>query len=49
MTGGKFTVLPGGFPLVSKGKVFGGIGVGGGNAQEDVAVAKAGAEALTKD
>ena len=48
VTGGKFTVLPGGFPLVIKGSVVGGIGVGGGNAEEDMAVAKAGAEALRK-
>ncbi|MFQ5992531.1 MAG: heme-binding protein [Nitrospiraceae bacterium] len=46
VTGGKFTVLPGGFPLIVKGKVVGGIGVGGGNAEEDMAVAKAGAEAV---
>lgn len=48
VTGGKFTVLPGGFPLVIKGSVVGGIGVGGGNAEEDMAVAKAGAAALKK-
>ncbi len=46
VTGGKFTVLPGGIPLVLGGKVVGGIGVGGGNAEEDVTVAQAGAQAL---
>ncbi len=46
VTGGKFTVLPGGIPLKLGGKVVGGIGVGGGNAEEDVTVAQAGADAL---
>ncbi len=45
-TGGKFTSLPGGFPLVVDGHVVGAIGVGGGNAEQDVAVARAGAAAL---
>ena len=45
-TGGKFTVLPGGLPLVVDGVVIGGIGVGGGNAEQDLAVAKAGAAAV---
>lgn len=49
VTDGKFTTLPGGFPLLIDGKVVGGVGVGGGNAEEDVAVARAGAEALKKD
>jgi len=47
-TGGKFTTLPGGFPLMKDGKVVGGIGVGGGKGEQDEAVAKAGAEALVK-
>ncbi len=46
VTGGKFTVLPGGIPLKKQGKVVGGVGVGGGNAEEDVTVAQAGAAAL---
>ena len=46
-TGARFTTLAGGFPLVLEGKTLGGIGVGGGNAEQDIAVAKAGAEALT--
>jgi uncharacterized protein GlcG (DUF336 family) len=45
-TGGKFTTLPGGVPLVMGGRVVGGIGVGGGNAEQDIAVALAGAAAL---
>ena len=45
-TGGKFTSLAGGLPLVARGKVIGGIGVGGGNAEQDLAVARAGAQTL---
>ena len=45
-TGGKFTTLPGGFPLVKDGKVMGGIGVGGGKGEQDEAVAKAAVDAL---
>jgi uncharacterized protein GlcG (DUF336 family) len=45
-TGGKFTTLPGGQPLVKDGKVVGAIGVGGGKADQDEAVAKAGVDAL---
>lgn len=46
VTGGKFTVLPGGQPLAKDGKVIGAIGVGGGKGEQDEAVAKAGVEAL---
>lgn len=45
-TQGRLTGLPGGFPLVLDGQTIGGIGVGGGNAREDMDVAKAGAAAL---
>jgi uncharacterized protein GlcG (DUF336 family) len=45
-TGGKFTTLPGGHPLVKDGKVVGAIGVGGGRGEQDEAVAKAGVDAL---
>lgn len=45
-TGGKFTTLPGGQPLVKDGKVVGAIGVGGGKGEQDEAVAKAGVDAL---
>jgi uncharacterized protein GlcG (DUF336 family) len=44
-TQGRLTSLPGGVPLVLDGRVIGGVGVGGGNAQEDLDVAKAGAAA----
>ena len=46
-TGGKFTSLPGGFPLIQGGKVIGAIGVGGGKGDQDEAVAKAAIEALS--
>jgi glc operon protein GlcG len=46
-TGGKFTTLPGGYPLLKDGKVVGGIGVGGGKGEQDEAVAKAGVDSLT--
>jgi glc operon protein GlcG len=45
-TGGKFTTLPGGLPLLKDGKVVGAIGVGGGKGEQDEAVAKAGQDAL---
>jgi uncharacterized protein GlcG (DUF336 family) len=45
-TGGKFTTLPGGLPILRDGKVIGAIGVGGGKGEQDEAVAKAGADAL---
>lgn len=47
VTGGKFTTLPGGQPLLKEGKVVGGIGVGGGKGDQDEEVAKAGVNALT--
>lgn len=40
--------LEGGIPLVADGKVIGGIGASGGSAQQDGAVAAAGAEALAE-
>jgi glc operon protein GlcG len=46
-TGGKFTTLPGGHPLLKDGKLVGGVGVGGGKGEQDEAVAKAAVEALT--
>lgn len=46
VTGGKFTTLPGGQPLLKEGKVVGGIGVGGGKGDQDEEVAKAGVNAL---
>lgn len=46
VTGGKITPLPGGFPLFMTEELVGGIGVGGGNAEQDRAVAQAAAAAL---
>lgn len=46
-TGGKLTNLQGGLPIVVKGHVVGGIGVGSGTGEQDVDVARAGLAALT--
>ncbi|EFR48438.1 GlcG/HbpS family heme-binding protein [Helicobacter canadensis] len=43
-----FSFLDGGIPIVIDGVVVGGIGVGGAHGSEDVAVAKAGLEFLSK-
>jgi glc operon protein GlcG len=48
MSGGKFTTLFGGVPIVVDGQVIGALGVGGGSGEQDAEVAKAGAEALAK-
>jgi glc operon protein GlcG len=45
-TGGKFTTLPGGLPLMKDSVLVGAIGVGGGKGDQDEAVAKAAADAL---
>jgi uncharacterized protein GlcG (DUF336 family) len=45
-TGGRFTKIPGGFPLILDGKPVGAIGVSGGKGEQDIAVAKAGMEEL---
>ena len=45
-TTGRFTKIPGGLPLTLDGKAIGAVGVSGGNREQDIAVAKAGAEAL---
>jgi glc operon protein GlcG len=45
-TGGQFTGLPGGLPLVIGGLVVGAIGVGGGTGEQDIEVARAGVQAL---
>ncbi|TLY37565.1 MAG: heme-binding protein [Nitrospirae bacterium] len=47
-TGGKFTTLPGGLPIIKEGRLMGGIGVGGGKGEQDEAVAKAGVESILK-
>lgn len=48
-TEGKFTTLPGGYPIVRDGLVLGGVGAAGGNAQEDMAVAQAGAAVTARE
>jgi uncharacterized protein GlcG (DUF336 family) len=45
-TQGRLTGLPGGYPLVLDGRVIGAIGVGGGNAEQDMDVARAGVAVL---
>lgn len=40
--GGRLSPLPGGFPILAAGKVAGGIGVSGGDAETDIAAARAG-------
>lgn len=37
----RYTVFGGGFPIIVEGKVIGGIGISGGNEQQDILVAKA--------
>ncbi len=52
VSGGKFTTLKGGVPIVIEGQIIGAIGVGGAKGEEDAEVASAGVEALvnlTKD
>jgi glc operon protein GlcG len=46
MSGGKFTTLYGGVPIVVDGQVIGALGVGGASGEQDAEIAKAGAEAL---
>lgn len=48
VTQGKITPLPGGLPLIVGEELVGGIGVGGGNAEQDRVVAQAGATALVR-
>ncbi|MDO9711864.1 GlcG/HbpS family heme-binding protein [Paracraurococcus lichenis] len=43
---GKFAVFVGGFPIVVDGAVVGGIGLSGGNGEQDIACGLAGLEAL---
>lgn len=45
-SGGKFTTLYGGLPIVMNGQVIGAIGVGGGTGEQDAEVAKAGIASL---
>ena len=45
-TGGATTALPGGSPILHRGSVIGGVGVGSGNSEQDIAVGRAMPEAL---
>ncbi|MEQ8480393.1 MAG: heme-binding protein [Hoeflea sp.] len=40
-TGGAVTALPGGLPILYRGSVIGGIGVGSGSGEQDIAVGRA--------
>ncbi len=44
---GKFAVFVGGFPIVVNGEVVGGIGLSGGNGEQDIACGLAGLKALS--
>jgi uncharacterized protein GlcG (DUF336 family) len=46
MIPGKFAVFVGGFPIVVDGEVIGGIGVSGGNGEQDIAAGTAALQAL---
>ncbi len=46
MLDGKFAIFVGGFPIVVNGEVIGGIGVSGGNGEQDTAVGTAALQAL---
>lgn len=48
MLPGKFAIFVGGFPIVVNGEVVGGIGVSGGNGEQDTAVGTAALAALQK-
>lgn len=45
---GRFTVFVGGYPIEVDGEVVGGIGVSGGNGEQDIAVCEAGIAAFLK-
>lgn len=46
MLPGKFAIFVGGFPIVVNGEVIGGVGVSGGNGEQDTAVGTAALQAL---
>lgn len=46
MLSGKFAIFVGGFPIVVNGEVIGGIGISGGNGEQDTAVGTAALQAL---
>jgi uncharacterized protein GlcG (DUF336 family) len=41
LAGGRFAAMGGGIPLTDKGKVFAGVGVSGGTAEQDMAIVEA--------
>jgi glc operon protein GlcG len=47
ISGGKFTTLKGGIPIVVAGQVIGAVGVGGAKGEQDAEIAQAGVQALT--
>jgi uncharacterized protein GlcG (DUF336 family) len=46
MFAGKFAIFVGGFPIVVNGEVVGGVGISGGNGEQDTAVGTAALQAL---
>lgn len=46
MLNGKFAIFVGGFPIVVNGEVIGGVGISGGNGEQDTAVGTAALQAL---
>jgi glc operon protein GlcG len=48
-SGGRLTNLPGGLPIVIDGACLGGVGVGSGTSEQDVAVARAALRAIGAD
>ncbi|QDU37417.1 hypothetical protein Mal4_17290 [Maioricimonas rarisocia] len=48
-SGGKFTTLKGGVPIVVDGQVVGAVGVGGATGEQDREIARAGVAALAKE
>ncbi|AJY76477.1 GlcG/HbpS family heme-binding protein [Paenibacillus beijingensis] len=48
MMPGKFAIFVGGFPIVVNGEVVGGIGISGGNGEQDTAVGVAALKALSE-
>ncbi|WP_096198849.1 GlcG/HbpS family heme-binding protein [Bacillus sp. FJAT-45350] len=48
MLPGKFAIFVGGFPIVVNGEVVGGVGVSGGNGEQDTAVGTAALQALAE-
>ncbi|MEW4530833.1 heme-binding protein [Maioricimonas sp. JC845] len=49
VSGGKFTTLKGGVPIIVDGQVVGAVGVGGATGEQDREIARAGVAALAKE